>query len=37
MSKRIKMFLWEITPRVHNLPQCWYICWLGNEWIIPKQ
>ena len=37
MAQKIKLFLYEVAPRFHNLPQCWYIRWMGYEWIIPKQ
>ena len=37
MKQKIKLFLCDITPRIHNLPQVIYIRWLGYEWIIPKQ
>ena len=37
MPRKIKLFMYDITPRIHNLPQCLYIRWFGYEWIIPKQ
>ena len=33
---KVAMFLFNITPRIHNLSNCWYIQWLDHEWIIPK-
>lgn len=26
-----------IFPKVHNLPQCIYICWWNSEWFIDKK
>lgn len=36
MIKRIKYWLCELTPKIHNLPQVIYIKWFGYEWIIKK-
>ena len=33
---RVVLFLYNITPRIDNLPQVVYIRWLGYEWVIPK-
>ena len=33
---RLKLFLSELIPCVHNLPQVIYIKWRGFEWFIEK-
>ena len=37
MITRIKYWLCELTPKIHNLPQVIYIKWLGYEWVIKKE
>lgn len=37
MQIEFKKFMFDITPRIHNLPQVIYIRWLDYEWIIQKQ
>lgn len=37
MRQKIKNMLWEIKPRIHNLPKVIYIQWLGYEWFIRKE
>lgn len=36
MNPKIRRLLWNLVPHIHNLPQVFYIRWLGYEWIIPK-
>jgi len=36
MKSKIRILLWNIVPHIHNLPQVFYIRWLGYEWIIQK-
>lgn len=33
---RIKILLGKLIPKVHNLPRCIYINWLGYELIVEK-
>ena len=37
IMKRIKAFLFYITPRVYNLRDCIYIRWMNKEYIIKKE
>lgn len=36
MISKLKIWLGKLIPKVHNLPRCIYINWLGYEWIIEK-
>lgn len=36
MKNIIDKIIWNITPRIDNLPQCIFIRWLGCEWFFPK-
>lgn len=35
MNKLKKMISFAV-PRIYNCPEVIYICWLDNEYIIPK-
>lgn len=35
-KKKVKHFLWWITPRIYNLPQVYRICWMNCEYFIRK-
>lgn len=37
LKQTLNRLLYYVIPRIYNLPQCVYICWIGNEYIIPKQ
>lgn len=32
----IKKPISNIIPRIHNLEDCWFIQWIGNEYYIKK-
>lgn len=35
---KIKLFITsKLIPKIHNLPQCIYIKWLGKEYFIEKR
>ena len=36
MNSNIKIFISRLIPKVHNLPTCIYINWLGYELIFEK-
>lgn len=36
LKRSIERGLFYIIPRVYNLPECFYIRWLDNEYIIRK-
>ena len=36
MINKLKIWFGKLIPKVHNLPHCIYINWLGYEWIIEK-
>lgn len=35
--KTVKLFLTQLIPHIHNLPQCIYIKWWKWEYIIEKR
>lgn len=37
MLTRLKIWLGNLIPKVHNLPQVVYINWLGYDWFIEKR
>lgn len=36
LKRAISHLIFYIVPRIYNLPQCVYIRWMDNEYIIPK-
>lgn len=36
MFVKLKIWLGNLIPKVHNLPQVIYISWLGCEWFVKK-
>lgn len=36
MISMIRLFVSRLIPKIHNLPRCIYINWLGYEWIFQK-
>ena len=35
MLRKIRSILFDLTPRVYTLSECWLIRWSKWEWVIP--
>lgn len=36
IERKIRRFLWLVTPRIDSLPDGWFIRWFGFEFFIAR-